>query len=89
MKLSEIPTPALLIDVAAMQRNIERMAEFFAEGQCKLRPHSKAHKTPEIARRQLAAGLPLVPQRSEPGQGLRGEARDAGGARALPDLHGR
>ena len=32
------------------------MARFFAEGPCKLRPHFKAHKTPEIARRQLAAG---------------------------------
>jgi D-serine deaminase-like pyridoxal phosphate-dependent protein len=32
------------------------MADFFAEGECKLRPHFKAHKTPEIARRQLAAG---------------------------------
>ena len=40
----------------AMERNIRRMAEFFAEGPCKLRPHFKAHKTPEIARRQLAAG---------------------------------
>ena len=39
-----------------MQANIERMAEFFREGDCKLRPHFKAHKTPEIARRQLAAG---------------------------------
>jgi D-serine deaminase-like pyridoxal phosphate-dependent protein len=32
------------------------MAEFFADGPCKLRPHFKAHKTPEIAKRQLAAG---------------------------------
>ena len=32
------------------------MAAFFAEGPCRLRPHVKAHKTPEIARRQLAAG---------------------------------
>jgi D-serine deaminase-like pyridoxal phosphate-dependent protein len=39
-----------------MERNIRRMAEFFAEGPCRLRPHFKAHKTPEIARRQLAAG---------------------------------
>ena len=52
----EIPTPALVVDVPAMERNIRRMAEFFAEGQCKLRPHFKAHKTPEIARRQLAGG---------------------------------
>jgi D-serine deaminase-like pyridoxal phosphate-dependent protein len=54
--VSEIPTPALVIDVAAMERNIHRMAHFFAAGPCRLRPHFKAHKTPEIARRQLAAG---------------------------------
>jgi D-serine deaminase-like pyridoxal phosphate-dependent protein len=54
--LSQIPTPALIVDVPAMERNISRMAEFFARGTCKLRPHFKAHKTPEIARRQLAAG---------------------------------
>jgi D-serine deaminase-like pyridoxal phosphate-dependent protein len=39
-----------------MERNIRRMADFFAARTCKLRPHFKAHKTPEIARRQLAAG---------------------------------
>ena len=39
-----------------MQRNIERAASYYAERQCKLRPHFKAHKTPEIARRQMAAG---------------------------------
>ena len=39
-----------------MERNIARMAAFFASRLCKLRPHFKAHKTPEIARRQLAAG---------------------------------
>jgi len=54
--LGEIPTPALLIDLATMERNIRHMAEFFSHGECKLRPHFKAHKTPEIARRQLAAG---------------------------------
>ncbi len=54
--LTDIPTPALIIDLPAMERNIQRMAGFFAEGRCKLRPHFKAHKTPEIAKRQLAAG---------------------------------
>ena len=39
-----------------MERNIRRMADFYASGPCRLRPHFKAHKTPEIARRQLAAG---------------------------------
>jgi D-serine deaminase-like pyridoxal phosphate-dependent protein len=56
MKMHEIPTPVLVVDVAAMQRNIERAASYYAGRQCKLRPHFKAHKTPEIARRQLAAG---------------------------------
>ena len=56
MKLHEIPTPALVVDIAAMERNIARMAGFFAVAGCKVRPHFKAHKTPAIARRQLAAG---------------------------------
>jgi D-serine deaminase-like pyridoxal phosphate-dependent protein len=56
MKLHEIPTPALVVDVNAMERNVRRMAEFFADSACKVRPHFKAHKTPAIARRQLAAG---------------------------------
>jgi D-serine deaminase-like pyridoxal phosphate-dependent protein len=55
-RLLEVPTPALIVDVAALDRNIARMAAFFADGPCRLRPHFKAHKTPEIARRQLAAG---------------------------------
>jgi D-serine deaminase-like pyridoxal phosphate-dependent protein len=53
---AEIPTPALVLDLPALNHNITRMAAFFAEGPCRLRPHFKAHKTPEIARRQLAAG---------------------------------
>src|SRR5829696_5959382 len=52
----EIPTPALVVDAPRMERNIRRMADFFAAGPCRLRPHFKAHKTPDIARRQLAAG---------------------------------
>ena len=56
MKRHAIPTPALVVDMSAMERNIARMAQFFAEGGCSVRPHFKAHKTPAIARRQLAAG---------------------------------
>jgi D-serine deaminase-like pyridoxal phosphate-dependent protein len=54
--IADIPTPALIVDIVAMDRNIQRMACFFREGPCTLRPHFKAHKTPEVARRQLAAG---------------------------------
>lgn len=56
VRVSDIATPALVLDVAALDRNIARMATFFSQGTCKLRPHFKAHKTPEIAKRQLAAG---------------------------------
>ena len=56
MKVGEIPTPALVVDVAAMQRNIRRAADYYAARTAKLRPHFKAHKTPAIAKRQLAAG---------------------------------
>lgn len=55
-RLSDILTPALAVDVNALERNIRKMAGFFASRRCQLRPHFKAHKTPEIARRQLAAG---------------------------------
>jgi D-serine deaminase-like pyridoxal phosphate-dependent protein len=56
VKVRDIPTPALVVDLRAMERNIERMARYFAERHCQLRPHFKAHKTAAIARRQLAAG---------------------------------
>lgn len=56
MKIHEIPTPALVVDLAATERNIRLMADYFAARSSKLRPHFKAHKTPAIARRQLAAG---------------------------------
>ena len=49
-------TPALVLDRAALERNIARLAQFFSIGSCRVRPHFKAHKTPEIARRQIAAG---------------------------------
>src|SRR5688572_30401140 len=54
--LAGLSTPALIVDVRALDANIARMARFFATGPCRLRPHFKAHKTPAIARRQLAAG---------------------------------
>ena len=55
-RVDDIPTPALVVDVPALDRNIAAMARFFADGTCRLRPHVKAHKTPAIAQRQLAAG---------------------------------
>lgn len=56
MRLSELPTPALCVDLDVFERNIERMHSFFAQRPCDIRPHVKAHKTPAIARRQIDAG---------------------------------
>lgn len=52
----DIDTPALVIDLDGMERNIRRMADFFRDRPAKLRPHAKTHKTPELARMQLDAG---------------------------------
>lgn len=50
-------TPALVVDVDALERNIERMAAAARAGGFALRPHGKAHKCAEIAARQRAAGV--------------------------------
>ena len=49
-------TPALVIDRKALQRNIDRMADFAADKAIGLRPHAKTHKSFEIASLQVAAG---------------------------------
>jgi D-serine deaminase-like pyridoxal phosphate-dependent protein len=54
--LAELETPALLIDLDAMESNIARMAERFKGSGVSLRPHFKNHKCIAIARRQIAAG---------------------------------
>ena len=51
-----LDTPALLLDLGALTRNIERMAAFAKSRGVGLRPHVKTHKSVEIARRQVAAG---------------------------------
>lgn len=54
--LSEVDTPALLLDRAACQRNLARMAGYFRGRAAQLRPHFKNHKCVTLAKRQLAAG---------------------------------
>lgn len=54
--LEEIDTPALVLDLDALEGNIARMAAAVKESGVRLRPHAKSHKCAEIARRQIAAG---------------------------------
>ena len=54
--IEDLDTPALLLDRAASDRNLRRMADFFEGRTCQLRPHFKNHKCVTLARRQLEAG---------------------------------
>jgi 3-hydroxy-D-aspartate aldolase len=54
--LEEIDTPALVVDLDALEGNIARMARAVEGSSARLRPHAKSHKCAEIARRQIAAG---------------------------------
>lgn len=51
-----IPTPALLLDLPAARRNVQRMADGIAKLPASLRPHVKGHKSPDLARLQAQAG---------------------------------
>ena len=53
---AKLNTPALLLDLDALDRNIERMAAHCRRTGQALRPHAKTHKSIEVARRQIAAG---------------------------------
>lgn len=56
MKKNDIPTPALVVDLAKLQRNIDEMAQRARAAGVNLRPHIKSHKTPIIAQMQVKAG---------------------------------
>jgi D-serine deaminase-like pyridoxal phosphate-dependent protein len=56
MPLSEVDTPALLLDLDAFERNLKRMSEAVSAAGVRLRPHAKTHKSPIIALKQIALG---------------------------------
>jgi D-serine deaminase-like pyridoxal phosphate-dependent protein len=63
MHASEIDTPALVVDLDIMERNLARVAAYAREHKLRLRPHTKTHKSVRLARRQLtlgAAGLTVA-----------------------------
>lgn len=53
---AQLNTPALVIDLDALERNIRSMAAFAKAAGVALRPHAKTHKSVDVARRQIAAG---------------------------------
>ncbi len=54
--VAELDTPVLLLDLDRFERNARRMWDVMAANGVGWRPHSKAHKSPEIARMQMAIG---------------------------------
>ena len=63
MKIAELDTPALVIDLDIMERNLGKMADYGRAHGLRLRPHTKTHKIPALARKQIdlgAAGLTVA-----------------------------
>ena len=56
MREDEIDTPALIIDLDAFESNLDTMAALLAPTGVRLRAHAKTHKSPVIARMQMARG---------------------------------
>src|SRR3984893_6987496 len=56
MHISELDTPALVIDLDIMERNLRRAGEYCTANGLRLRPHTKTHKVPAVGRRQLDSG---------------------------------
>jgi len=56
MLISDLETPAVIVDLDVMERNLSHIADYCREHQLLLRPHTKTHKIPELAKRQLASG---------------------------------
>lgn len=63
MHIQDLDTPALLIDLDVMERNLRRAADYARQHGLRMRPHTKTHKIPAIGRMQLdlgAAGLSVA-----------------------------
>jgi D-serine deaminase-like pyridoxal phosphate-dependent protein len=60
MEIQEIDTPAVLIDAETLDRNLRKMAGYCKTLKLALRPHTKTHKIPELARLQIKYGSPGI-----------------------------
>ena len=55
-RLDEVDTPALILDLDAFEANLSALDKSLAGRKVRVRPHAKMHKSPEVAKRQLARG---------------------------------
>ncbi len=56
MIMKDLPTPALVIDSAVVDRNLSRMANYARQHGLALRPHTKTHKSRKLGARQIHSG---------------------------------
>jgi len=56
MRIEELETPAIVVDLDVLERNIASLADYCRRSHLSLRPHTKTHKIPAIARMQVEAG---------------------------------
>jgi D-serine deaminase-like pyridoxal phosphate-dependent protein len=56
MRVEDLDTPCLLLDLDKAERNLDAMAAAFAATTVRVRPHSKTHKSPRLATMQIARG---------------------------------
>jgi 3-hydroxy-D-aspartate aldolase len=56
MPIDEIDTPALIIDLAMYDRNLDKIMTMINPSGKRFRPHAKMHKSPEIALEQIKRG---------------------------------
>lgn len=56
MRIEDLDTPAVVIDLDIMERNLARLSEYSKSSNIALRPHTKTHKIPDIAKMQISGG---------------------------------
>jgi len=56
MHIRDIDTPALVVDLDILERNLGRVAGYARQHGLRLRPHTKTHKSIRLAKRQLESG---------------------------------
>ena len=56
MHINDLDTPAVLISVDVVERNLQRLGQYCRQYGLNLRPHTQTHKIPEFAHRQLRHG---------------------------------
>ena len=57
--MEELDTPALVVDLEVMDRNIDKVHACFSDSSAKIRPHAGRHQCPPVAHRQLRAGATM------------------------------